>query len=424
MAVISRSIPAIPYQGGNLAVTQPGSCAVQLTPTRMVWTYSQTNPNWRYFVIVDTPEGWATGGTPVVTVSRMQDQKSYKGFNLQMARLNDNAFIVFDAVNQGSAGSFSWEVFEITSENVFTRTATNLDPYDNIITSPTNMTLTLGRTDVGFTTTGAKWNNTTTVVPLADNLIGMWFIDSGNGVRSITGSYNTTTKAFTLGPISGNYSTLGYNGAVELMWRAIPGSTKKAITIRSMNTSGSWVNTNNSIHTQVVVQNTDGSIYANYPAYIGLPAILGNSVTSITQDQIMLSENRMARVNWNWAYYHGISGSTVTNDGFGLFSSTVSNNAMHALAMDPNYMMLMDRSHFNSASSGPIKIKIIRREDANMVAQSPGSAVSATGFEVTAPWIDTWRNDSRPRMLPNGDIFWWGLDASGALSWNIMKNAS
>lgn len=424
--VITRSIPAIPYNGGTLRTAQPYSAAVQLTPTRMIWTYCQSAPDWRYFVVVDTPEGWANGGTPTVTVSRMQDQKTYRGLSLQMVRLNDNAFMIMD-LQAVTSVSWSYEVFEINADNVFTRTATNLDPYDVVQTSISNSTGYLNSAQTG---TNAKYTNVATLVPLADNQ----FLFAGfnnTSVVSVSGvcTYNTTTKVVTFN--NGNLVSLGSFGnagsanSAEVYWRSIPNSTKKAITFKTANTLAAWNGT--VMQFQTLVVNADGTIAANYPRFENA---LGNSLVTQAQDMAMMSDTRMARTSWTWNYYYGLSGGTTsstgtaTNDGFGSFTSTQSPNPQLAFPMDANYVMLWDRTHFASATSGNIKIKITRRDDANMASQSPGSAISATGFEVTAPWIQTWYNDSRPRMLPNGDVFWWGLDASGKLAWNILKNAS
>lgn len=435
--IITRSIPAIPYQGGTPRTAQPYSAAVQLTPTRMVWTYCQTNPNWRFFVIVDTPEGWANGGTPTVTVSRMQDQKAYRGINLQMARLNDNAFVVMDMQdNSGyfasTATTWSYEVFEIDSNNVFTRTTSNLNAYDTLVGASgasANFSNTTGFM-LSTQITNGKYSNPIALIPGAtdNNLIWAGFFDTSR-VSVTTMNYNPTSKALTVGSTSVLQAGWSITSAtsMEVYWRPIPGSTKKAITFRQVGAINSW--TNAAIQNSTVIVNADGTFVANYPPSSNT---LGTTTTtSVAQDMAMLSETRAARANWTWAYYYGLtSGSTgsqpgtLVNDGYGSYTTTSSTAPMMIFPMDANYMMLMDRTHFVSNTSGNIKVKIIRRDDANFVSQSTGSAVAATGFDVTAPWIEVWRHDARPRTLANGDLFWWGLDASGALAWNILKNAA
>lgn len=137
----------------------------------------------------------------------------------------------------------------------------------------------------------------------------------------------------------------------------------------------------------------------------------------------MMGENRFCRTHWNQFYYFKTSDGT--SDGFGVSNNTQSFNPMLAYGLDANYLMLIDRTHFISSTSGNLAVKIIRREDSNLTTQSTGSAASATGFSVTAPWIEVWRHESRPQMQDNGDLFWWGLDTTGQkLCWNILKNAS
>lgn len=430
--VITRSIPAIPFQGGTLKTAQPFSAAVQLTPTRMIWTYCQTNPSWRYFVIVDTPEGWQNGGNPVVTVSRLQDQKTYRGISLQMVRLNDNAFMVMDLQsNSANNAQWSYEVFEIDSNNVFTRTATNLDAYDNLQTVSFNSNTGIMSANQSLPA-NAKFNNTSTFVPLADNSF-LWagFNTTSSVSISAVISYNTANKTISFLPSTAfNYSgfaNAGTSNSAEVCWRAIPGSTKKAITFKTMDKLTNWGwSSSAGVSLMTVIVNADGSFNS---CFSNNGSNLGTTGTTTHQDMVAMSEVRAARTSWNWIYYHGtvnsnVSGSgTYTNDGYGSYVANPQSQPQIALAMDANYLMLMDRTHFISSTSGNLKMKIVRRDDSNMVSQSAGSAVSVTGMDVTAPYIETWRADPRPRMMTNGDVFWWGLDMSGNLAWNVLKNA-
>lgn len=410
--VITRSIPALPYNGGTMQNTQPYQAAVRLTANRMVWTWCQTNPNWRFFSIIDTPEGWANGGNPVVTATRMFDQRSYTGYALQMVRLNDTTFMVFDA-NTNNSTTYNVEVFEIDANNQITKTYTNLDAYGTVKTIVYGATMTPALSGTG---TGARYSNLATFVQLSDNNLmhGFW-----NGTNMMYGTvvWDPTAKTLTFGTATPAGVT-NYSGAVELYQRRVAGSTKRGIFFHS--TSGAVWGGAVSMQTGGVVFNADGTS----PVAVTAKGSIDLAGGAAPLDCTMMGENRYCRATWNQFYYYK-AGTTDGYDGFGTATSVTSNNPMLAYGLDANYLMLIDRTHFVSSASGPLKVKIIRREDSTLTSQSAGSAASATGFSVTAPWLEVWRHESRPQMQDNGDLFWWGLDATGTkLSWNILKNAS
>lgn len=220
--VITRSIPALPYNGGTMQNTQPYQAAVRLTTNRMVWTWCQTNPNWRFFSIIDTPEGWANGGTPAVTATRMFDQRSYYGQNLQMVRLNDTTFMVLDMIAAGSVGH-TVEVFEIDANNQITKTYTNLDAYGNVKTAFNGTNAGAALVGVGG---AAKFSNVQTFTSLGDNKL-MYCYVINNSINYTTLTWDTTAKTLTLGTLSTLQASIAYGSAIELYPRRIAGSTKK-----------------------------------------------------------------------------------------------------------------------------------------------------------------------------------------------------
>lgn len=452
MPVISRSIPAVPYQGGTLQTVQPYSSAVQLTPTRMVWTYCQTNPAWRFFVIVDTPEGYVNGGTPTVTVARMQDQRTYQGNALHMARLNDNAFVLFDLNNVGS-GNYTAEVFEITSELEFKKT------YYNTSWSSNAYAYNWGSPSVNM-----RYCNQMAFIPVKDNVLYQAEISYNSGTisgrvlsydntKSISASLTATSNAG-LGNTANNATSYSVN---ELTVRPIPGaaatkyslswhcnSTTGTASVQAWNApgTGTYISTTNGNNTfnstgaviidvAPTIANTASLPTVTSPANVGSQWVMVSTTQipltgmATPYDSCHMSETRIAYLNWQNAYFY--NATNMASQGGGAFAyGTASTNPMMAYPLTADYIMLVDRTHFLSSTSGDLKIKIIRRDDSNFVSVSGGST-AGTGFSVTAPWIDTWRCDPRPRMLPNGDLFWWGLDSTAGnanLTWNILKSAS
>lgn len=197
---------------------------------------------------------------------------------------------------------------------------------------------------------------------------------------------------------------------------------KKGIFVHTVNTPGWSGGSTVSQGVQGLIFNADGTSPTVIP-YSATNSGQGGSTAIGALDCTMMGENRFCRTHWNQFYYFKTSDGT--SDGFGVSNNTQSFNPMLAYGLDANYLMLIDRTHFISSTSGNLAVKIIRREDSNLTTQSTGSAASATGFSVTAPWIEVWRHESRPQMQDNGDLFWWGLDTTGQkLCWNILKNAS
>lgn len=409
--VITRSIPALPYAGGTLQNAQPYQAAVRLTANRMVWTWCQTNPNWRFFSIIDTPEGWANGGTPAVTATRMFDQRAYNGFAMQMVRLNDTTFMVMDALFNNNS-TYSVEVFEIDANNQITKTFSNLNTYGAVATPWYSATLTPA---LSGGTVSVKYSNLATLSSLGDNKLMHGYY---NGTALVYGTitWDPVAKTLTAGSTT-NAGTIQYTGAVEIYQRRIAGSTKKGIFFHSVSTA-TWGG-NYAMSTGGVIFNADGT----NPVAINPKGSIDTGGGLAPYDCTMMGENRYCRAAWNQFYYYK-TGTTDGYDGYGTSSNVSATNPMLAYGLDANYLMLIDRTHFVSSTSGPLKIKIIRREDSSLTTQSAGSAASSTGFSVTAPYIEVWRHEPRPQLQDNGDLFWWGLDTSGNLTWNILKNAS
>lgn len=462
MPVITRSIPAVPYQGGTPQTAQPYSAAVQLTSTRMVWTYCQTNPAWRFFVIVDTPEGFVNGGTPTVTVARMQDQRQYQGTALYMTRLNDNAFAIFDA-NGVNTNNWSVEAFEITGDLEFKKTYANY-----------SQTLTAWHSNSLSTQASLKYTNHLAFLPVKDNVF--YLVENNTNNNQINGRTivydNTKDVNSSLAiPANNTVTTLGSHytsyPCAELVVRPIPGaaSTKYSVAWHGTSTIGTattqgWVNPSTatlSVTTTGNSLNSVGAVIIDVAPTVAnsasAPTVSNSAATTNTgvanqntlwvysstsqlpltgmatpYDIVHMSETRLAKLNWQNAYFYGTSTANyLVGQGGGSFAYGAPAVApMMAYGLSNDFIMLIDRTHFISPTSGDIKIKIIRRDDSNFVSVSGGST-AGTGFSVTAPWIDTWRQDSRPKMLANGDLFWWGLDATTGnanLTWNILKNAS
>ena len=411
--IITRSISALPYAGGTLQTAQPTQSGVMLTANRMVWTYCQAGPAWRFFSIIDTPEGWATGGNPVVTANRMFDQRQYGTIGLHMFRINDNTFGVLEPYNNSLC---KLEVFQIDNDNLITRVWSNLDSYGN--TGSTGFTAFNSASYGQYSGSSTKFANLVNFMPVVDNKVLHLYLNSTRQMAYQLLTWDDSAKTLTFPAATNLPSTLDYNGGAEITWKSIPGSTKKFVTARTLSSSGTWEG-GSSISTHNWIFNADGTVSNTLAPYAT------NANSSIGSgyciDTTAMSETRIARLNWGNAYYFGVDGTT--SQGYGPVGNSTSTKAMMAYALDANYNLLVDRSHWNSSTAGNIFIKVFRRDDSNITSQSTASATAATGYSVTAPYIDTWRCHPRPRMLANGDLFWWGLDTTGTkLTWNILKN--
>ena len=410
--LITRNISALPFAGGTMQTAQPSQAAVALTANRMVWTYCQATPAWRFFSIIDTPEGWATGGNPVVTSNRMFDQRQYSGSNLLMFRLNDTTFGVAECV--GSSVNYKLEVFQIDTNNVITRLWSNLDPYGNIVNGSTFISGNLAY----YYGSGTRFSNASQMMPIVDNKVLHLFLDSNRKLNYQTLTWDPVGMTISYSTTAVLPGVLDYQYAPEITIKQIPGSTKMFVNARTIAAATTWEGGTN-ISTLNYVFNADGTLSNT----IGFTGSTPNAAvgTGYCLDTTAMSETRFARLNWGNAYYYNMDGTT--SQGYAPVGNSTSTKAMMAYALDANYNLLIERTHFTSNGATPLNIKVFRRDDSNITSQSAASAASATGYSVTAPYIDTWRYDPRPRMQANGDLFWWGLDTTGTkLSWNILKN--
>lgn len=416
--VITRSV-SLPFQGGTPYNTTARQMAVRLSPTRMVWVGCQANPNWRYFSIIDTPEGWVNGGTPTVT-TQLFDQRIHFGNAAQMVRLNDNTFFIIDSASTvGGNTAYVLEIFEIDQDSKVVKVYAN---HDGTTFTAAGFTGAYLSGSISGNGGGSKYGNPQTFIPLADNSLIHCYVNNNSQIIYRTVSYNTTTKQITLGTeqSNANFSVSGYGAAPDLSWRKIPGSTKIALTYRSSNSSsGNWTNGSSTGQQNfAAIFNADGSVATVWPVLTtALSASDGNRYPS---DSVVMSENRWARVSWSSITYHKADGSS---DGLAFYNNSTSNNPLLTYALTADYILVLDRLHFVSSSSGKLKLKVLRRDDSQITSQSAASLPGTTGMEIDCQWIDTWRHEPRPVMLDNGDLFWWGLDVTGTkLVWNILKN--
>lgn len=413
MAVTTRTIPATPYAGGTLQfdfTNMVYTSACILTSTRMVWTYYQTNPNWRFFHIIDTPGGWATpGATPSVTTAQMVDTVALKGYNLQMCRLNDNAFLIMDYDANASSSStvaWNWWVGEIDGSNNIAIVSSGTWLGNQ---GPAAYAAAVKSRGVASSHLASISDNVALIHGCASNATQYWV--------SFVINYNTTTKAltFTNRADYGNGGTGLLSSYGEFYAKTIPGSSRIALFAASKSsTSVPFANTQQ----DSLILNTDGSKFAIMSYQTAL-------------DSAFMSETRKVfATNFNQYNYFSADGST--SQGSGQITNTSSSNPMILGAIDSNYFAALDRSHWSTVTptstvipaTGSINVKVMRREDSNFTTQSAASAATATGFTITGvPYIEPFWNH-RPKMLPTGDWFWWGLDKNFNLAWNVLKNPS
>lgn len=387
----TRTIAATPYNGGSLRVSQPYANACVLTDSRIVWTYCQATPAWRFFNIVDTPGGWNSTGTPTITTHQMFDQSAWRGSYLVMQRLNDTTFITWDWTSTGAGIA---EVFEVSGDNTVARTYSN-----------TNLSF-VGMSSNGV---GTKFHNALRFIRTSsDNvLLAVWF--SGGAFQYQTLTWNPTTKALTTGTATSFGSNAG-SLYPEIYTKPVPGSSKFAVYTR-WNSQSSYVNNASQAH----LFNADGTFVAS------TALISGSGGTDLT----IQSETRMSLPSWTRADYYNLA--YTAGQGGGPYTNTSSTNALMAFPLTADYTLLIDRQTMSGGTySANVFAKVIRREDSNIITQSAGSAATATGFKIAVPPTEFWWDKQRPHMLSNGDLMWFGTVAATTnqymLTWTVVKS--
>lgn len=414
MASVTRSIGTMPYQGGSFVAFQASTGMCRLSPTRMVWMYYQTNPNWMIGSVVDTPGGLALGNTPVLVNNQLLAQRTVPSVGqapLFVNRLNSNTVI---AIQMTSLTSFTYYVYEVDST---TGVLTQVD------------TGAFTGTAIGNSIVQSYGATNIKVIEHRDNLVQLIYPNTFNGsltlLQSVKLSYDATAKKITQTaggvPIGNGFPNTNLpTTSFELIARKVPGRDLTILNARFFyltspglnNGCWSWVLDNNG---DVLMPNSSMPNSGSYAS------ASGNNIGEL----IPLPGDRLVRQNsTNSATFYSIdyTAKTYLPIGIGQFTATFTDQLRHLVPLTADYFASITRNGINVPSaSTPVYVKVVRRYDENFIEQSAASALNGNlGFPVVGT-PTTVISPTTQIELVDGKLFWWGTDSGGSkLSWTIV----
>lgn len=435
MTVVNKTVPLAAVSGGTISLTRRYCSAVQLTPTRMVVAYNQTNPARRVFSIVDSPGGFKSVDNPTVqnAVYNDGDIMTTAG-SVKMVRLSDSAFLL--AWNPNNSNSWTMQVFTV-SGNVITWAYTTTKQYGNYGSGYDNA-LAFGpaQQSIAF-------------IPLGDNVVLINQTAAGyySGYPSYTtqdirstqlkwtgSSFTTLDENYTFGTI--NYSALGWGYNVysdirnpwltlDVYYVTRPGTDKVYQVFRGV--PSTTPKTDATGYQRCYYRTLTKPANANNPwIYGSFKSLPDNFDLAFADNQIQVLSN----MTMSYFLSDAEAGGNPTNyqkgnvilpaRGGGYHSNNVGADALatpFTMVFDSNYHAVLDRRHFVDPTQ-PLKMKVIRREDSNIIRTSPAST-GDFGFTVNVSQVGTFWDKPRPMMI-GGDIVWFGVSGNN-FAYNIIK---
>lgn len=431
MTIVTSSFTLTPYNGGTV-VNSPASISwCQLSPTRMVAMFYQTAPNGRRFVIIDNPDGLNSTTPPSVNPITYWEANYQTGM-VRLERLNSNTFLVMTPASNSNAlnPSYNMEVFSITGTTVTKEaTSTWTQPGWNAnrryvtpwyqswylhaqcftAANTADNCIMLGHGDVfpfenssyrgnfdyaqAFGLSKAIWNPTTKVLTVTRYYQAAIARAWGGGYDPYV-SWTSTVVEYQ--PMSWyvNQSVGGITFGVRMRTVGNPTSRRSSLA-------------------------TNGSVWA---------PVSNNTVTAIRNgnqfyEYGMMSNNRVVFSDYNSAYY--FDPNMANNQGGASFPVDAAGDMSIAmpfvLGLDANHHAVIDSRHFAAPTTSPFRMKVIRREDSNMVFPSPASNTDY-GFTVNVPAVRVANDKPNPVVISSGDIMWAGLEQnSSKFQYVILK---
>lgn len=404
----TRTISVMPYLGGTQVTSYNQNTMVRLTPTRMVWFYSQTSPNWNVGTIIDTPTGWINGGTPTVTTQQLLEQGSFVNAYVNAVRLNDNTVMLISSSN---GTSFFYRVYTIDSNNQF-----------NLVASSNAQTVaaSLVGAKAPSSSTYATGYNVICYAEVGDNVVVANANAAGGNALYFKIAFNTSTNAVTFDSNWSVGGTLIGTNNTNIVARKIPGTTMTLVTYKLIGSIGAWYN---STGYNAMVLNADGSVQMTIAQ---MPAATDGSF-----DLIPLPGNRLVASTSNTAVFYSIDYNAKTYNVISQAQFTtawsVGTSGYTMLPLTADYYLLLNKSAMFTPGANLLRCKVVRRVDFNIIEQSAASSGNTNqGFTITgtpATYMNTYTNE--PEII-NGKIFYWGWTGAssgsnvGNLSWTIV----
>lgn len=420
--MVTRTISSMPYLGGQFNQLANQQAMVRLTPSRMVWVYSQLNPNWIITSIIDTQGGYTSANMPVATTQQLTIQGSLNSGNYQTfaSRLSDNMFL-------------------ITSMYGFAANGTGLPTYywvcsidgTNTVSVVDSGSFTIAYAGTNWFVASSASANSTTFAELADNIVSVHHHSGAtNPWLYYNLVFNTTTQKL-VPPTVVNVGVAGNSlpSATNADWHVskVPDRPQYTMITRRYGTANQYA-MNGSV--SLIMDNT-GAIYMPYNT---LPqnAPTSASVASGFGDLVPMQGDRLLITSMTSATMYAIdySAKTWRQISTSQFSSLTSPDTAgrYVIPLNADYWLMLSRQNFWATGTTPaMRGKVVRRVDAQFMEQSAASnGNTGNGFTISALPSTFINPQGQYPELVNGKIFYWGFDAASTgnvakLSWSVLS---
>lgn len=412
--MVTRTISSMPFLGGTFNQVASQQAMVRLTASRMVWVYSQLNPNWIITSIIDTQGGYTSANMPVATTQQLTIQGSLNGTNYRTyaARLTDNSFLILSqsyfSYPNNSYPTYYW-VCSIDDSNVVSVVDTG--------------SFFVGASQNGYSNSLGAGYTDTTLAEISDNTVMMITQQSASWFNYVM-TFNTTTKKLV---VPTTYSTV-YNSMYSIAygdWHVskVPNRPQYTMITRRYAT-GSGTNAYQMNGSTSAIFDSTGAIYM-------APATLPQNTNAAgNMDMVPMPGDRLLITSLNNATVYAIDYAAKT---WRVISqsqfSTLSNQdtaGRYVIPLNADYWFIMSRSNLWTGAANT-RCKVVRRVDSQYIEQSVASnANTGNGFAITATPGTFMNPQGQYPELINGKIFYWGFDGAATgnitkLSWSVLS---
>lgn len=418
--MVTRTISAMPFLGGTFNQNGLQQAMVRLTPSRMVWVYSQTNPNWIICSVIDTQGGYTSANMPVATTQQLtiQGTLNTSSYVTNAVRLTDSTFMIISSVYfLNSSNNLPTYYWICSIDNTNTISVVDSGTYNFATTN-------------NYQITPNQSNHTTTFVELADNLISVHHQPPSNTNWYYYNLVVNPTTGKLVPPVLGDLKSVagGLTSNTNADWHIskIPDRPQYTMITRRYGLGGPYVMNGS---TSLIMDNT-GAIYMQPNQ---LPQNAPNMSTAtgyadmvpMQNDRLLISGVKDATV-----YAIDYSAKTWRQISTSQFSTLTSPDTYgrYVIPLNADYWFMASRQHFWVPGTTPLmRCKVVRRVDSQLIEQSAASSANTgNGFTITtAPTTFINWQGQYPELV-NGKIFYWGFDANPSgnvlkLSWSVLS---
>lgn len=426
MTIINNKVVLAPYNGGTVNSSLQSMSWCQMSPTRVVVVYHQSNPTGRRFTIIDNSTGLSSGDAPSITNGAYYDTLTFNtSGTVRVDRINGNTFAVVTTSTYAPSNlQYNIDVYTITGTSI-------TKVYSTTLAQGQNRTSNQGVLYQYWT----AFQQPMVTYNVADNTLD--FAYSGGKLLTNpyysfgTDSYQTLlVSRFTWNPTNntGSFSTVtnsnytipsNYGGGIDGYVSFGPNNPFSPISLY-VNQSRGGITVGFRVLSSSFPSNRSANIRSGAHFIQKAGVSMGNQFRIDPYYETgLMSSNRQTLADFKSAYYYDANG--LANQGGTTFPITgtqdMTASMPFVLGLDDNYHAVIDSRYFVDPTK-PYQMKIVRREDSNIVLPSP-SSTGTYGFTVNVPQVTVFWDKPRPVVISTGDIMWGGVKL-GTTEFNLV----